>query len=142
MSAWTTSTRDWISSLVYERHLWPDEYLQHLMKVIGTIGKHGRAVIVGRGAQFVLPPVDNLRVRVIAPMRKRIRNAVAELGVSESEAQKIILRTDADRRSFSRKYFYADVSDPINYDLVINMDRMDLETAAKTIIAALNQLNA
>jgi len=133
---------DSIAAMIRDRHLWPDQYLKHLMKVIGTIGKHGRAVIVGRGAQFVLPPVDNLRVRVIAPMRKRIRNAVAELGVSESEAQKIILRTDADRRSFSRKYFYADVSDPINYDLVINMDRMDLETAAKTIVAALNQLNA
>lgn len=32
---------DWISSLVYDRHLWPDEYLQILMKVIGTIGRHG-----------------------------------------------------------------------------------------------------
>ena len=29
---------DWISSLVYDRHLWPDQYLYHLMKVIGTIG--------------------------------------------------------------------------------------------------------
>ena len=41
---------EWISSLVDKRHLWPDRYLQHLMKIIGTIGKHGRAVIVGRGA--------------------------------------------------------------------------------------------
>jgi hypothetical protein len=32
---------DWISSLVHERHLWPDRYMQHLMKVVGTIGKHG-----------------------------------------------------------------------------------------------------
>ena len=38
---------DWISSLVHRRHLWPDEYLQHLLKVIGLIGKHGRAVVVG-----------------------------------------------------------------------------------------------
>ena len=45
----------WISSLVHERHLWPDRYMQHLMKVIGTIGNHGRAVIVGRGANFILP---------------------------------------------------------------------------------------
>ena len=30
---------DWISSLVDDRHLWPDQYLQHLMKVVGTIGK-------------------------------------------------------------------------------------------------------
>ena len=29
---------NWIASLVHERHLWPDQYLQHLMKVIGIIG--------------------------------------------------------------------------------------------------------
>jgi cytidylate kinase len=132
---------DSIAAMIRDRHLWPDQFLKHLMKVIGTIGKHGQAVIVGRGAQFILPPEDNLRVRVIAPMPKRIRNVAGESGVSEAEAQKLILRTDADRRSFSRKYFYADVSDPIHYDLVINTDRMDLGTAVKTIVAALNQLN-
>ena len=47
---------DWISSLVHDRHMWPDEYLRHLMNVIGSIGKHGRAVVVGRGANGCLPP--------------------------------------------------------------------------------------
>ncbi|MEZ4578698.1 MAG: cytidylate kinase-like family protein, partial [Desulfobacterales bacterium] len=133
---------DSIAAMIRDRHLWPDQFLKHLMKVIGTIGKHGRAVIVGRGAQFILPVSENLRVRVIAPMLKRIRNVAEELKISDAEAQKMILRTDADRRSFSRKYFYADVSDPIHYDLVINTDRMDLDTAVKTIVAALNQMNA
>ena len=49
-----TVLEDCISSLVYDRHLWPDEYLKHLMKVIGVIGEHGRAIIVGRGANFVM----------------------------------------------------------------------------------------
>ena len=44
-----STLEDWISSLVHERHLWPDRYMQHLMKVVGTIGKHGRAVVVGAG---------------------------------------------------------------------------------------------
>jgi hypothetical protein len=28
---------EWISSIVDKRHLWPDRYLQHLMKIIGTM---------------------------------------------------------------------------------------------------------
>ena len=36
-----TVLEDWIASLVHQRHLWPDQYQQHLMKVVGTIGKHG-----------------------------------------------------------------------------------------------------
>ena len=44
---------DWISTLVNRRHLWPDQYLKHLMKVIGAIGEHGRAVIVGVDFQII-----------------------------------------------------------------------------------------
>ena len=133
---------DSVAAMIRDRHLWPDELLRYLMKVIGTIGKHGQSVIVGRGAQFILPQDENLKVRVIAPLAVRISTVAHELNMSESEAQKMILRTDSDRRSFSRKYFYADVTDPLNYDLVINTTRMSIDAAVKSIIAALNQLNA
>jgi cytidylate kinase len=131
-----------IAAMIRDRHLWPDEFLKYLMKVVGTIGKHGRAVIVGRGAHFILPQDENLKVRVISPLAMRIRNVAHELDIAESEAQKMILKTDSDRRSFSRKYFYADVTDPLNYDLVINTARMSIDAAVKSIVAALNQLNA
>jgi cytidylate kinase len=133
---------DSVAAMIRERHLWPDEFLRHLMKVVGTIGKHGQAVIVGRGAQFILPRDENLKVRVIAPLIMRIHNVAHELDMAESEAQKMILKNDSDRRSFSRKYFYADVTDPLNYDLVINTARMSIDAAVKSIVAALNQLNA
>lgn len=133
---------DSIAAMIRDRHLWPDQFLRHLMKVVGTIGKHGRAVIVGRGAHFILPQDENLKVRVIAPLAMRIRNVAHELDIAESEAQKIILKKDSDRRSFSRKYFYADVTDPQNYDMVINTARLSLDAAVKSIVAALNQLNA
>lgn len=133
---------DSVAAMIRDRHLWPDEFLRYLMKVVGTIGKHGRAVIVGRGAQFILPQDENLKVRVIAPLAMRISNVVHELDMSESDAQKMVLKNDSDRRSFSRKYFYTDITDPLNYDLVINTARMSIDAAVKSIIAALNQLNA
>nr|WP_054696524.1 cytidylate kinase-like family protein [Desulfosarcina cetonica] len=58
---------DWVSAAISERHLWPDEVLHVLMKVVGTIGRHGGAIIVGRGANFILPPESRFRVRIIAP---------------------------------------------------------------------------
>lgn len=128
-----------IASLVNERHLWPDQYLHHLMKVVGTIGKHGRAVIIGRCANFILPPERILSIRVIAPLAVRIQNIARALKISEQEAQKRILKTDADRRAFSRKYFYADVSDPLHYDLVINTARIGIDAAAESVKAALSR---
>jgi len=130
---------DWISSLVDNRHLWPDQYLQHLMKVVGTIGKYGRAVIVGRGANFVLPGDKRLSVRVIAPQSVRIQNVARDYDIPIAEAKKRILRTESNRRSFVRKYFYADIADPVNYDLVINTGALSIDVAADAVNSALKR---
>ncbi len=128
---------DWISSLVYDRHLWPDEYLQHLMKVIGTIGKHGRAVVVGRGANFVLPPEKRFSVRIVAPQAWRIQNVSKEFDISLEEAKRRVMRTESDRRAFIQKYFNADITDPTNYDLVINTATLNVDDAVNVISSAL-----
>jgi cytidylate kinase len=130
---------DAIASLVNERHLWPDQFLRHLMKVIGTIGKHGRAVIIGRCAHCILSHDSVLRIRVIAPMALRVHNISERLDITEAEAQKRILKTDANRLSFARKYFYTDVSDPLHYDLVINTARIGIDTAVESIKGAINR---
>ena len=128
---------DWISSLVYDRHVWPDEYLQHLMKVIGAIGKHGRAVIIGRGANFVLPPENRLRLRIIAPLESRIENVARTFKVSAEDAKRRVIRTESDRRAFVRKYFNADIADPVNYDLVINTSSLGMDNAVRAVFALL-----
>ncbi len=127
---------EWITSLVDNQHLWPDQYLRHLMKVIGTIGKHGSAVIVGRGANFVLPSKGRIRVRIIAPLDLRVENVSSNFGVSAEEAKRRIIRTESERRAFIRKYFNADITDPINYDLVLNTGTLSIEAAANVIKSA------
>lgn len=128
---------DWVSSLVHERHLWPDQYLQHLMKVIATIGRHGRAIIVGRGANFVLPPGKRFRVRIVAPQELRVQNVARDLDIPVDEAKWHIIRTNSDRRAFIRKYFNADISDPINYDLVINTETLSVDAAISAVCSAI-----
>jgi cytidylate kinase len=132
---------EWISSIVNKRHLWPDQYLQHLMKIIGTIGKHGRAVIVGRGANFVLPPEKRLSVRVIAPLETRLRNASQKFSVSVDEARSRVLKTESDRKAFIKKYFNNDIRHPLNYDLIINTRMLSIDDAVNSVSGALSQLN-
>ncbi|UCD31147.1 MAG: cytidylate kinase-like family protein [Desulfobacterales bacterium] len=124
---------DWISSLVDKQHLWPDQYLQHLMKIIGTIGKHGKAVIVGRGANFVLPPQKRLSVRLIAPLEDRVRNVSKTFGISPDIAKRRVIKTDSDRRAFVRKYFNDDIRDPLNYDMVFNSGKLSIDEAVSAI---------
>ena len=130
---------EWISSLVDNRHLWPDQYLQHLMKIIGTIGKHGQAVIIGRGSNFVLPPDKRLSVRVIAPMEQRIRNVSKNLGITAEEAKQQITKTASARKGFIKKYFNADITDIFNYDLIINTENLSIDDAINAIKGILNK---
>ena len=129
------------SSIIDKRHLWPDRYLQHLMKIIGTIGKHGRAVIVGRGANFVLPPEKRLSVRVIAPLKIRLQNVSQEFNVSVDEARPRVLKTESDRKAFIKKYFNDDIRHPLNYDLIINTGTLSIDDAVNAVSGTLSQLN-
>ena len=128
---------DWVSAAISERHLWPDEVSQVLMRVIGTIGRHGKAIIVGRGANFVLPADNRFRVRIIAPLELRVNRVAETYAVSKKEAKRRVLRTESDRRAFVRKYFHSDIGDPINYDMVLNTEMLSVASAAAAICSAL-----
>jgi len=130
---------DCISELVNERHLWPDQYLKHLMKVVGAIGKHGRAVVVGRGATFILPPEQRFSVRFVAPLEVRVKNVASNFDVSVEEARRRVLRTESDRRAFTRKYFHADIANPNYYDLVVNTGRLSINAAQEAALSALER---
>jgi cytidylate kinase len=124
---------NWIASLVNNNHLWPDQYLHHLMKVVSTIGRHGRAVILGRGANFILPPEQKFAIRIIAPLDIRIKNVSQEFGVSKDDAKKRIVRTDSDRRAYIRKHFHGEIANPLNYNLLINTGLMSIEAAIAAV---------
>ena len=123
----------WINSLFTSRHLWPDVYLQHLTKVIGTIGEHGNAVIVGRGAQFILRPERIFRVRFIAPFDKRVHRVMKNRNCTSAEAESYIIKTSSDRAAFIKKYFNEDITDPAHYDLVVNTAILSCEEAADMV---------
>jgi cytidylate kinase len=134
-----SALEDWIAELVNQRHLWPDQYLKHLMKVIGIIGNHGQAVIIGRGATFILPPDQRFSIRVVAPLDNRVKNVASNFDVPLEEAKRRVLRTESDRRAFTRKYFHVDISNPVNYDVVLNTGRLSMAAAAEAALSALNQ---
>ncbi len=125
-----------LASLFGEYRPWPGEYLQHLTRVIGTIGVFGNTIIVGRGAGHILPPEKAFKVRIIAPLDYRIKYFMEDRGYSKAEAEQYVVKTENNRKAFVRKYFNADVTDPKHYDIVINTGGMSLEAATRAIIAA------
>ena len=128
---------DIISAVLEKHHLWSYEYMQNLVKVIATIGEHGNAVILGRGAHFILPREGNLRVRVVASLEIRVKNLAEWLKISSEQAKEYIKKSELDRADFIKNYFKADINDPKNFDLVINMEKLSFKNATEVVKAAL-----
>ncbi len=129
--------KDFIASLIDDRYLYPGIYLEHLMNVVGVIAKHGYAVIVGRGGNFIIPPSECLSVRVVAPLEQRVRNIAQAYEVPIETARKRVLHRESRRAAFVKQSFHTDVADPENYDLVINTAQSDNDAAVGAIIGAI-----
>jgi cytidylate kinase len=125
-----------LNTFFRDRHLWPDEYLQHLTKVIATVGRYGNAIIVGRGANFILPQAGTFRVRIIAPLECRIKHVMEDRKIEKAQAEQYVVKKENDQKAFVRKHFNADVADPGYYDIVINTGAVTIDGGAEAIKAA------
>jgi len=112
------------------------EYLASLGRVFHSIAEHGSAVIVGRGAHFVLGPGEALRVRVVAPLEDRVRVIAGTRRMADREARAEVERIDHERVAFNRHHYGRNVADPAFYDVVVNTGSFQLESAADVVVAA------
>ncbi|HOD35442.1 MAG TPA: cytidylate kinase-like family protein [Syntrophales bacterium] len=125
-----------VNSMFSARSISGTEYFRHLTQVILTIGKHGNAIIVGRGAHMILPKEETFRLRVIAPMALRVHHLMKSRSYTKKEAEEYIKKRDGDRLAFLKKHFQTDPADPLQYDMVINTEKIGLEAAAEAVKAA------
>ncbi len=133
------AAKSWIQGIIDSDSISSDRYAHHLVRVITSIAEHGSAVIVGRGANFILDPAKGLRVRVVAPREIRLRRIMESEGLDEKEARKELRSADNRQIAFIRHYFHQDVDDVCHYDLVLNTAYLGLEAAAQTVKEALVQ---
>ncbi len=129
--------QDFVSALLQEQYVYSGDYLQHLKRIVTSLGIIGRAVIVGRGANLILPPEKRFAIRIIAPEEIRVKNVAFHFGVSLAEAKKRIKNRENKRKTFIKNTFHKDIADIASYDLVINTARLDLPAAVETVIGAI-----
>jgi cytidylate kinase len=133
---------DFIASLIEEKYLHNDTYMEHLVKVVHAIADHDKAVIVGRGANFILPAEKRFAVRIIAPSKIRVANIVRAFGATDESARKRMTRREARRRAFIRQAFNKDIRNPSHYDLTLNTARLSVAAAAEAIAVAAGSSDA
>ena len=118
------------------RIITPSEYMLHLGQIVLLAAQHSSAVFVGRGAQFLLPSTKGLSVYVVAPIEMRIGHICQLRDCSEADARRYIRDTDRGRHDLIKGHFNREIGDPHLYDLVINREHLDCESAADLVAAA------
>jgi cytidylate kinase len=118
-------------------HPSPWTLAQQTTRTILRLAGLGRVIVVGRGAEIItnrLPYV--FHVRLVAPLEQRIQHAVKYYNLDAGEAAKFVKEEDHARRRYLRRYFDADVDDPLLYDLVLNTGRLGFARATQIVAQA------
>jgi cytidylate kinase len=132
-----------IYSPLWEIPLDDTDYLSGLEYVIRQLAGSQSIVIQGRGSQFILKDFPGaIHVMIVAPVEVRVKRVMEKQKLNEEDARKEIARFDGGSREFVKRYFQADIVDPLNYDAVINTNHLSIEGAASMIIDAVPWLNS
>lgn len=123
--------RLWERSAGNPRHL----YLTFMRAALLDYATRGCMIYHGNAGHFLLGDIAwVLKVRLIAPMEMRVAMLQKTMDIDWSEAVQYITKVDEDRTRWTRFLYSEDWSDPSNFDIVVNLKTMSLETACSTII--------
>ncbi|MDO8588883.1 MAG: cytidylate kinase-like family protein [Armatimonadota bacterium] len=109
-------------------------YGRELARVVLSVARRGNAVILGRGANFLLPKA--LNVRLEASDEFRIANVMAAEGLDRRKAVERVHDVDRERKAFALQVFGKDIEDHHCHDITIQMDCFSIGDAADTIVSA------
>jgi len=109
-------------------------YWQLTRRVILEMATKGNAVVIGRGAQFLLHGVPRtLHIYLFASLSERIDNTMALYRISREEASNMVERRDYEHEAYLRRHYGSGSERPELYHLLINTGLLPFDLAANLI---------
>lgn len=130
---------NWVATLIDRSALGSDKYFKHLVTVMTSIARHGEAIIIGRGGNFILDSARTLRIRLVAPLSARIRNVMQHRNIGQEEAEAVVRVADLDHAAFIRRFFHRRSVSTADFDMTLNLETLTLPQAEGIIVAAVDE---
>jgi cytidylate kinase len=109
-------------------------YLKYVRAVLIERACSGRLVYHGHAGHLLLKEVPGvLRVRVIAPVEKRVEAAMIAEHLTSEEAAQYIQKVDKDRERWTKFLYNVDWHDPSLFDVTIHLEQMSMDTATSLV---------
>ena len=113
-------------------------YLKEMYRVIHALAKRGSAVVIGRGAQFILKE-KAFKVRFVASVDCRINDIATQANISLEEAEKKVKTIDQERADFHQQYYGESHLDAAHYDMCLDVERLSSDAIVQLVIQAYNK---
>ncbi len=131
---------EFVNHLIVPESINQVAFIKEMSQVIMTLGRRGNAVLLGRGANWLLADNAGVRLRTVAPLDHRIEAVARRTGCGRKEAEREVLESDRSTAEFIHKIFDRDVDDPLGYDLVLNLARMSEDASVSAVHSILHRL--
>ena len=115
-------------------------YLTLIQAALTEEVSQGNAIYHGNAGHLLLRGVSHvMRTRIIAPLALRVRAVQDRLKMSQDEALAYIQKVDQDRQKWNQYLYGVDWRDAALYDLVLNLEHLDIQQACEIIAAMARQ---
>ncbi len=113
-----------------------DHYLAFSTAYLCDRLREGPLVYHGRTGHLLLRNIGHvLRVRVVADEEYRIQATMKNLGLDRAKAVRYLADVEEDRRSWVRSMYGVSWEDASQYDVVVNVERMNVDNAASALVS-------
>lgn len=111
------------------------DYYRLLCQQIISLAIAGHVILVGRGSANITQRMKNCyHFRLFASMDFKISSIALRMGISNKEAEKLIINKQKQRDMFTRDFLNKDGKDLSVYHLIFNNDKNQPEQIAATIM--------
>ena len=125
-------SKRWLDRVLADERGYLDEqiYLDYLVLIIAQFADEGDVVILGRGSQYILNDhPDAVHILLVNEFENRVKFMMDSYDMSRKKAERTVVNEDRRRVSLYKRLGKSDYENPQLYHLVLNMGRLDLETA-------------
>jgi cytidylate kinase len=125
-------SKRWLERVLADERGYLDEqiYLDYLVLIIAQFADEGNVVILGRGSQYILNDhPDAVHILLVNEFENRVKFMMDRYDMSRKKADRTVVNEDRRRVSLYKRLGKSDYENPQLYHLVLNMGRLDLETA-------------
>ena len=114
-----------------------EKYIAYIQSALLKRLKEDNIVYHGLAGHFFVKNISHaLSVRVLVDIRDRVQYCMRSEKVSESKAIDMLKKLDEDRKKWGQYLYGIDISDPVLYDVVINIQKFSTDDAAEIIYSA------